>query len=71
MPALDLHLEQAQQYGRDMLALELTPQSVLDQALTSAQPLQTFLVTLDQVGGCKEDPLCKKSLLPVLRTPSY
>ena len=29
MPALDLHLEQARHYGRDMLALQLTPQAVL------------------------------------------
>jgi sugar/nucleoside kinase (ribokinase family) len=63
MPALDLHLEQARQYGRDMLALQLTPQAVLDRALASTNPLQTFLVTLDQVGGYKEDPLRKKSLL--------
>ena len=63
MPALDLHLEQAHTYGRDMLALQLTPQIVLDKALASAQPLQTFLVTLDQIGGYKEDPLRKKSSL--------
>jgi len=63
MPALDLHLEQARQYGRDMLALQLTPQAVVDRALASAQPLQTFLVILDKVGGYKEDPLRKKSLL--------
>jgi sugar/nucleoside kinase (ribokinase family) len=63
MPALDLHLEQARQYGRDMIALQLTPQAVLDGALASTQPLQTFLVTLDHVGGYKEDPIRKKSLL--------
>jgi sugar/nucleoside kinase (ribokinase family) len=63
MPALDLHLEQAQQYGRDMLALGLTPQAVLRQALASAQPLATFIGTLDQIGGYKEDPLRKKSSL--------
>ena len=34
-----------------------------DKALASAQPLQTFLVTLDQIGGYKEDPLRKKSSL--------
>jgi hypothetical protein len=66
MPALDLHLEQTHQYGRDMLALQLTPQAVLDRALSSPQPLQTFLVTLDQVGGYKEDPVRKKSLLLAL-----
>ena len=63
MPALDLHLEQARHYGRDMIALQLTPQVVLDKALASAQPLQTFMVTLDQIGGYKEDPLRKKSSL--------
>jgi len=66
MPALDLHLEQARHYGHDMLALRLTPQAVLQKALTSAQPLQTFLVTLDQIGGYKEDPLRKKSGLLAL-----
>jgi len=66
MPALDLHLEQARRYGRDMLALQLTPQAVLQKALASAQPLQTFLVTLDQIGGYKEDPLRKKSSLLAL-----
>jgi len=63
MPALDLHLEQARSYGRDMLVLQLTPQAVLGKALASAQPLQTFLVTLDEIGGYKEDPVRKKSLL--------
>ena len=66
MPALDLHLEQARKYGRDMLALRLTPQGVIDQALGSSQPLQTFLVILDKVGGYKEDPLRKKSTLLAL-----
>jgi hypothetical protein len=46
-----------------MLALRLTPQAVLEKALASTEPLQTFLLTLDQVGGYKEDPLRKKSLL--------
>jgi len=63
MPVLDLHLEQARQYGRDMLALKLTPQAVMQNVLDSAQPLQNFLITLDQIGGYKEDPLRKKSNL--------
>ena len=66
MPALDLHLEQARCYGRDMLALKLTPQSVLQKALASAQPLQAFLELLDKIGGYKEDPLRKKSSLLAL-----
>jgi hypothetical protein len=66
MPALDLHLEQARRYGRDMLDLELTPYLVLGKSLASPQPLQTFLVLLDKVGGYKEDPLRKKSGLLAL-----
>lgn len=66
MPALDLHLEQARQYGRDMLALRLTPRAVLDKALASTHPLKTFLATLDHIGGYKQDPLRKKSLLLAL-----
>ena len=63
MPALDLHLEMAQQYGRDMLALGLTPQLVLEKSLASDQPLQTFILLLDKIAGYKEDPLRKKSSL--------
>ena len=63
MPALDLHLEMARQYGRDMLALGLTPEEVIRRAMASPSPLATFLRTLDQVGGYKEDPLRKKSAL--------
>jgi sugar/nucleoside kinase (ribokinase family) len=63
MPALGLHLEQARQYGRDMLVLGLTPQVILAKALASPQPLKTFLGILDHVSGYKEDPLRKKSLL--------
>jgi hypothetical protein len=63
MPAMDLHLEQARHYGRDMLALKLTPETLLERALTSSHPLQTFLDLLDQIGGFKEDPLRKRSAL--------
>ena len=63
MPALDLHLEMAQRYGRDMLALGLTPQLVLEKSLASNQPLQTFISLLDKIAGYKEDPLRKKSSL--------
>lgn len=66
MPALDLHLEMARQYGQDMLALQLTPQAVLQKALESTQPLQTFIGLLDHIGGYKEDPLRKKSNLLAL-----
>ena len=66
MPALDLHVQQARSYGQDMLALELTPQAVLDAALASAEPLQTLMLLLDKIGGYKEDPLRKKSGLLAL-----
>jgi hypothetical protein len=66
MPALDLHLEQTRAYGRDMKALDLTPQVVLDRAMASDEPLATFMGLLDQIGGYKEDPLRKKSSLLAL-----
>ncbi len=66
MPALNLHLEMANRYGSDMLALQQTPQAVLQKALASPEPLQTFIASLDQIGGYKEDPLRKKSSLLVL-----
>lgn len=63
MPALELHLQLARQYGRDMLALGLTPQTVLEQVNSSAAPLRTMFQILDNVGGYKEDPLRKKTAL--------
>ncbi|MBE3087585.1 MAG: hypothetical protein IMZ71_00430 [Chloroflexi bacterium] len=66
MPALDLHLETAQAYGRDMLALHLTPTVVVQEARASSHPLRTFIERLDQIGGYKEDPLRKKSGLLAL-----
>jgi hypothetical protein len=65
MPAVELHLAQAQGYGRD-LALGLTPRDVVEQAQASATPLQTFLELLDHIGGYKEDPLRKKAGLLAL-----
>ena len=66
MPALDLHLEMANAYGRDMLALHLTPETVLQKAQASANPLTTLISILDKIGGYKEDPLRKKSGLLAL-----
>ncbi len=63
MPALDLHLSQAKDYGRDMMALGWTPDSVVSRANDSPHPLAAFLSLLDHVGGYKEDPLRKKSAL--------
>ena len=61
MPAFDLHLAMARQYGRDMLALGLTPQTVMEQVNASASPLRTLFQLLDHIGGYKEDPLRKKA----------
>ncbi|MBN2471916.1 MAG: hypothetical protein JXN59_14430 [Anaerolineae bacterium] len=66
MPAFDLHLKMARQYGRDMLALGLTPREIVRRANASETPLKTFLRILDQVGGYREDPLRKKSTLLAL-----
>jgi len=66
MPALALHLAQANQYGRDMLALDLTPHKIMAQINGSSTPLKSLLALLDHIGGYKEDPLRKKSNLLAL-----
>ncbi len=66
MPALDLHLAQANAYGRDMAALGAVPADLLSSATRSPNPLRSFLVSLDHVGGYKEDPLRKKAGLLAL-----
>jgi len=63
MPSIDLHLSLAQAYGRDMLALGDTPQTFLQRANSSANPMSAMLAELDHVGGYKEDPLRKKAAL--------
>ncbi|MCB8937324.1 MAG: hypothetical protein H6654_18125 [Ardenticatenaceae bacterium] len=66
MPALDLHWQMARSYGQDMQALGYTPQSLVEEARGSERPLQTLLMLLDKIGGYKEDPLRKKSMLLAL-----
>ena len=66
MPALGMHVQQAKQYGRDMLALGLTPKTFIEKAMQSDTPLQTFVMMLDHIGGYKEDPVRKKSNLLAL-----
>ena len=63
MPAVEMHLDAAHRYGRNMRELDLTSKSLLKSASESDQPLQTLLVILDHVGGYREDPLRKKSAL--------
>ena len=63
MPVLELHLDVAKRYGKTMLELGWTPQSILKSASKSKRPLATFLAKLDHVGGYREDPLRKKSAL--------
>ena len=61
MPAIDLHLALAHRYGRDMMALGLTPQTMMEQVNSFALPLRKLFQILDAVGGYKEDPLRKKA----------
>ena len=63
MPAIDMHVAAARNYGKDMLALGLTPSTILEAANASATPMATLLQQLDHIGGYKEDPLRKKSAL--------
>lgn len=66
MPALELHLSKAQDYGQDMVSMGLTPQTILDISNHSPKPLETFLSVMDHVGGYKEDPFRKKTNLLAL-----
>ncbi len=66
LPAQALHLQQAQAYGRDLDALGWRPAKVVAQANADPHPLRCFLSLLDHVGGYKEDPLRKKSVLLAL-----
>ncbi|WP_419861697.1 carbohydrate kinase family protein [Candidatus Palauibacter sp.] len=63
LPAGTLHPACARAYGRDMLALGLTPASLLAEANAVEQPLAHFLARLDAMGGYREDPWRKKSAL--------
>jgi len=63
LPVPHLRLEAARAFGRDMTALGWTPASLLQQANANPAPLETFLSSLDRVGGYNEDPLRKKSAL--------
>jgi hypothetical protein len=66
MPAFRLHLQLAQSYGRDLLALGLTPRDMVERANRMENPRTVFLSMLDHIGGYKEDPLRKKSMLLAL-----
>ncbi len=66
MPAYDLHLEMAQSYGRDLVALGLTPRDMVERANRDETPRRAFLAMLDHIGGYKEDPLRKKAMLLAL-----
>ncbi len=66
LPAHALHLQQAQAYGRDLTALGWQPAEMAALANADPRPLRRFLSLLDHVGGFKEDPLRKKSVLLAL-----
>ena len=63
LPAGPLHPACARAYGRDMLALGLTPASLVAKANAAERPLSRFLSRLDAVRGYGEDPWRKKSAL--------
>jgi sugar/nucleoside kinase (ribokinase family) len=63
MPMIDKHLRCAQNYGRDMLALGWTPAEIVSRSNASDKPLSALLAQMDCIGGYKEDPLRKKSVL--------
>jgi hypothetical protein len=63
MPASALHLAQARAYGADLVALGWTPDAIVARANASSSPVATLVAQLDHVGGYKEDPLRKKSVL--------
>ena len=63
LPATASHAACARAYGRDMLALGLSPASLVAEAGAAERPLAHLLARLDAVGGYKEDPLRKKSAL--------
>ena len=66
MPALELHVEMANAYGRDMLALGLDPADLVAKVQMTKKPLGTFIKMLDHIGGYKEDLIRKKSNLLAL-----
>ncbi len=66
MPAIDLHVQLANSFGRDLLSMDSTAAQLIGLANESSRPRQTFLTLLDHIGGYKEDPLRKKSMLLAL-----
>jgi hypothetical protein len=63
MPAFDQHLQAARAYGRDMQGCQWTPADVIRSAQHSERPRTALLDLLTHIGGYKEDPLRKKSML--------
>ena len=63
MPAIELHLSEAQSYGQDMSALGMTPAKIIQKTKGSRTPMADLLRTLWNIGGYKNDPLQKKSAL--------
>ncbi len=66
MPVLANHHALARGYGRDMWELGWTPASLLAAANQSQRPVRFLLQALDHIGGYREDPLRKKSMLLVV-----
>lgn len=63
LPDLEQRLALARRYGRDLIALDLAPATLVERANAGARPLEELLRSLDRIGGYQEDPLRKKSAL--------
>lgn len=53
----------ANAFGRTLLELEVTAESLVALAAASPRPMRSLLTLLDHIGGYREDPLRKKSAL--------
>ena len=63
MPAIEMHLSEAQSYGQDMSDLGMTPAKIIQKTQNSKTPMGDLLRILWNIGGYKNDPLQKKSAL--------
>ena len=66
LPSMELRLELARGYGRDLIALGWSPAGIVTAANGEPRPLAGLLGRLDHVAGYKEDPRRKKSVLLAL-----
>lgn len=66
LPMFDSHFSLARGYGRDLLALGLSPRGIVETANADKRPLAALFKILSGIVGYREDPLRKKALLLAL-----